>query len=266
MSGIEPAGILEKIVARTRVRLAEETFDWSAATRAARQRAERRQHFLFSEAITRNGRISVIAEIKAASPSAGPIAPDPDVETIAAEYKRGGAAALSVVTERDFFCGSREWISRATVSTGLPAIMKDFIVDPSQLYRGIAAGADAILLLASLLDPLQIREFIGILDEFGCDALVEVHDERELERAVEGEARIIGVNNRDLRNFHVDLATSERLSELMPRGIVKVAESGIKTRADVDRLRAAGFDAFLVGESLLRQTDRAAAVAALVDR
>lgn len=259
-------GILEQIVARTRARLAAETFDWQAAARAARQRAERRQHFVFSEAITRNGQISVIAEIKSASPSAGSIVENPDVETIAADYRRGGAAALSVVTEPDFFRGSREWISRATTSSGLPAIMKDFVIEPSQLYRGVAAGADAILLLASLLDPLQIREFIGILDEFGCDALVEVHDERELARAVEGEARLIGVNNRDLRDFRVDLATSERLSAQMPRGVIKVAESGIKTRADVDRLRAAGFDAFLVGESLLRQSDRAAAVAALVER
>src|SRR5204863_9130328 len=116
-----------------------------------------------------------------------------------------------------------------------------------------------------LLDPLQVREFIGILDEFGCDALVEVHDEEELARAVEGGARLIGVNNRDLRTFNVDLATSERLSSLMPRGAVRVAESGIKSRQDVDRLSAVGFDAFLVGESLLRQNDRAGAVAALVE-
>lgn len=256
--------VLVEIVARTRARLAEETFDWQAATRAARQRAERREHFAFSSALGRSGGISVIAEIKSASPSAGSIVENPDVEAIARDYKRGGAAALSVVTEPEFFLGSREWISRATTAAGLPAIMKDFVVEPSQLYRGVAAGADAVLLLASLLEPLQIREFIGILDEFGCDALVEVHDERELERAVEGEARLIGVNNRDLRDFHVDLATSERLGALIPRSVLRVAESGIKTAADVQRLRAAGFDAFLVGESLLRQSDRAAAVAALV--
>jgi len=137
--------------------------------------------------------------------------------------------------------------------------MKDFIVDESQLIRGFAAGASAILLLASLLDAKQIKHFIDVLDDFGCDALVEVHDEQELERA--RDARIVGVNNRNLRDFSVDLATSERLQ--IPSGKVKVAESGIKSRADIDRLRAAGFHAFLVGESLLRQNDRAAAVRAL---
>jgi indole-3-glycerol phosphate synthase len=257
-------GVLAEIVRRTRARLAEETFDWQGATRAARQRAEAREPFAFSKALRIDGRINVIAEIKSASPSAGSIIDNPDVETIAADYKRGGAAALSVVTEPEFFRGSREWIARATAATGLPAIMKDFIVDPSQLVRGVAAGASAVLLLASLLEPLQIREFIHVLDEYGVDALVEVHDEEELGRAVEGGARLIGVNNRDLRDFRVDLGTSERLSKLMPAGVVKVAESGIKTRQDVDRLAAAGFDAFLVGESLLRQKDRAAAVAALV--
>lgn len=256
--------VLAEIVGRTRARLAEESFGWQAAMRAARQRAETREAFAFSKALRTEGRINVIAEIKSASPSAGSIVENPDVETIAADYKRGGAAALSVVTEPEFFRGSREWIARATAETGLPAIMKDFVVDPSQLVRGVAAGASAVLLLASLLEPLQIREFIHVLDGFGVDALVEVHDEEELARAVDGGARLIGVNNRDLRDFHVDLGTSERLSKLMPAGVIKVAESGIKTSQDVDRLAAAGFDAFLVGESLLRQKDRAAAVAALV--
>jgi indole-3-glycerol phosphate synthase len=256
--------VLAEIVGRTRARLAGETFDWQGAKRAARQRADAREPFAFSQALRTAGRINVIAEIKSASPSAGSIVENPDVETIAADYQRGGAAAVSIVTEPEFFRGSREWIGRATASSGLPAIMKDFVVDPSQLVRGVAAGASAVLLLASLLEPLQIREFIGVLDEFSCDALVEVHDEAELARAVEGGARLIGVNNRDLRDFRVDLGTSERLSALMPEGVVKVAESGIRTRQDVERLAAAGFHAFLVGESLLRQKDRAAAVAALV--
>jgi indole-3-glycerol phosphate synthase len=256
--------VLKDIVARTKARLDEETFDWQASKRAARQRADQREAFAFSSALKRRDVVNVISEIKAASPSAGTIVDNPDVEAIAADYQRGGAAAISIVTEPDFFRGSRTWIVRAASASGLPVIMKDFVVDPSQLLRGAAAGADAVLLLASLLDALQIREFIGILDEFGCDALVEVHDEAELGRAVDGGARLIGVNNRDLRTFHVDLATSERLGALMPPGVVKVAESGIKTREDVERLRAASFDAFLVGESLLRQDDRAAAVRELV--
>jgi indole-3-glycerol phosphate synthase len=153
---------------------------------------------------------------------------------------------------------------RARTASGLPVVMKDFIVEPSQIVRGVAAGADAILLLASLLDAVKLRDFLALLEAYGCDGLVEVHDEEELARAVEAGAKLIGVNNRNLRDFHVDLGTSERLGALMPAGTIRVAESGIKTVADVTRLRAAGFHAFLVGESLLRQSDRAAAVRALV--
>ncbi|HEV7573752.1 MAG TPA: indole-3-glycerol phosphate synthase TrpC [Thermoanaerobaculia bacterium] len=249
--------ILDDIVARTRVRLAaERPPDPAAAEIAARNRPP----FALTAALRRD-RINVIAEIKSASPSAGTIVNDPDVEGIAASYKEGGAAAISIVTEPEFFHGSREWIARAP---GLPVLMKDFVIEESQLIRGIAAGASAILLLASLLDAKQIRDFIACLDAYSCDALVEVHDEMELERAMTGGARIIGINNRNLRDFSVDLGASERLARQIPDGVIRVAESGIKTRGDVDRLRAAGFDAFLVGESLLRQNDRAAAVRQLV--
>lgn len=237
--------ILDKIVARTRARLLP--VDPPHA---------------FAAAISRPG-INVISEIKSASPSAGTIVENPDVETIAADYLRGGAAAISIVTEPEFFRGSSSWIARAKSSAALPVVMKDFIVDERQLLHGIAAGANAILLLASLLTAQQLKSFIALLDQFGCDALVEVHDEAELERAIGGGAKLIGVNNRNLRDFSVDLGTSERLSKLMPAGTIKVAESGIRTRQDVDRLREAGFHAFLVGESLLRQEDRAAAVRAL---
>jgi indole-3-glycerol phosphate synthase len=246
--------VLDEIVAATRARLKTEAPpDVAAACRIAASREPHR----FEKALRRDA-VNIIAEIKAASPSAGTIVENPDVRQIAADYAAGGAAAISIVTERDFFRGEREWIARVTQ---LPVVMKDFIVDESQLVRGVAAGASAILLLASLLDANTIKRFIDILDEYGCDALVEVHDEEELKRA--RDARIIGVNNRNLRDFSVDLATSERLN--VPAGVVKVAESGIKTRQDVDRLRAAGFHAFLVGESLLRQNDRAAAVRALTE-
>jgi len=249
--------ILDDIVFRTRARIGTEPPpDRAAAEIAARNHPP----FALTKAL-RADRINVIAEIKSASPSAGPIVDSPDVEAIAAAYKEGGAAAVSIVTEPEFFHGSREWIARAA---GLPVLMKDFIVDESQIIGGVAAGASAILLLASLLDAAQIRDFIACLDSFNCDALVEVHDEAELTRAVGGGARIIGVNNRNLRDFRVDLGASERLSRQIPNGALRVAESGIKTRADVDRLRAAGFDAFLVGESLLRQNDHAAAVRQLV--
>jgi indole-3-glycerol phosphate synthase len=251
--------VLQRIVDRTRARIPKEPADRAGAERAAADR----KPFAFVKALTRDG-VNVIAEIKAASPSAGAIVNDPAVESIAADYARGGAAAISIVTEPEFFCGSREWIRRAKTS-GLPVVMKDFVVSPSQIMNGVAAGADAMLLLASLLDARRIAEFIGLLDAYGCDALVEVHDEEELARAVDGGARIIGVNNRNLRDFSVDLGTSERLSALMPPDAVRVAESGIKTRGDIERLQGAHFNAFLVGESLLRQNDRAAAVAALVN-
>jgi len=255
--------VLDQIVERTRMRLRDEPMDIEDVRRAARDRAAAKTPFAFRTALQRDA-VNVIAEIKSASPSAGSIVDNPDVESIARDYASGGAAALSVVTEPEFFRGSASWIARAKSAANLPAIMKDFIVEPSQLMRGIAAGADAILLLASLLDAPRILDFIGLLEEYGCDALVEVHDEQELERAVEGGARLIGVNNRDLRDFRVDLGTSERLGALMPEATIRVAESGIRNRADVERLRAAGFHAFLVGESLLRQDDRAAAVRTLV--
>jgi indole-3-glycerol phosphate synthase len=252
--------ILDDIVARTRARLGTEPPpDRAAAEIAARNRPP----FALTAALRRD-RINVIAEIKSASPSAGSIVENPDVEAIASAYKQGGAAAISIVTEPELFRGSREWIAPAAAASGLPILMKDFVIDESQLIRGIAAGASAILLLASLLDAPQIRDFIRCLDAYSCDALVEVHDGAELGRAIEAGARIIGVNNRNLRDFSVDLGASERLARQIPDGVIRVAESGIKTRSDVDRLRTAGFDAFLVGESLLRQQDRAAAVRQLV--
>jgi indole-3-glycerol phosphate synthase len=252
--------VLKPSVDATRARLAAESIDVEDTRRAAFERARAREPFAFSKALARDG-VNVIAEIKSASPSAGTIVENPDVDAIAADYARGGAAALSVVTEPDFFRGSHGWLALAAAHK--PVIMKDFVIEPSQLLRGAAAGANAILLLASLLDAATIGRFIALLDSLGIDALVEVHDDDELARAVGGGARLIGVNNRDLRTFAVDLSTSERLGARIPAGVLKVAESGIKVRADVERLRAAGFHAFLVGESLLRQNDRAAAVAAL---
>lgn len=257
--------ILDEIVAKTRARLAAAPPDEEALKRAI----EGPRAHEFARALAPQpgvDAIRVIAEVKAASPSAGPIVPDPDVEAIARTYRDGGAAAVSVVTEPEFFRGSREWLARARSASGLPVIMKDFVVEPVQLLEGIAAGADAVLLLASLLDAETIARFIGILDDYGRDALVEVHDERELERAVAGGARIIGVNNRDLNSFKVDLATSERLAPRIADGTIRVAESGIASHADVLRLAAAGFQAFLVGESLLRQNDRSAAVRRLRGR
>ncbi len=245
---------LQDIVARTRKRLRD--------AKPAQPRPSPLP-FAFSKALGGDG-IHVIAEIKAASPSAGPIIANPDIESIAEGYARGGAAAISIVTEPELFGGSDRWIERAAAASKLPVLMKDFVIDDRLLLQGMAAGANAILLLASLLDGTQIRESIALLDRYGVDALVEVHDARELDRAIEGGARIIGVNNRNLRTFQVDLRTAETLAPRIPPGVITVAESGIKTRGDIDRMRAAGYGAFLVGESLLRQNDRAAAVKALI--
>jgi indole-3-glycerol phosphate synthase len=254
--------ILDRIVAATMRRLESEPADLAQLeAMAVAARRDRTAH-AFAAAIRGNGNIRVIEEVKSASPSAGSIVENPDVEAIASSYRAGGAAAISIVTEPEFFRGSRSWLQRGRTA-GLPVIMKDFVIEPRQLLEGIAAGADAILLLASLLDGGQIADCITLLDRFGVDALVEVHDEAELHRAIAGNARLIGVNNRDLRTFTVDLATSERLGAMIPEGVTRVAESGIRARQDVDRLHAAGFDAFLVGESLLRQNDRTAAVRAL---
>jgi indole-3-glycerol phosphate synthase len=247
--------ILDEIVARTRARLRD------------RKPGEARRSatpFAFSSAL-KSKSPAIIAEIKSASPSAGSIIENPDVESIALEYARGGAAAISIVTEPEFFRGSHEWIGRAASAAQLPVVMKDFVIEPQQILEGVAAGASAILLLASLLDGETISSFITILDDYGVDALVEVHDAKELARAIDGGARIIGVNNRNLRDFSVSLETAEGLSRHIPADVIRVAESGIKTRADVLRLQASGFDAFLVGESLLRQNDRAAAVRALLN-
>lgn len=262
------ADILTQIVDATRAALGDENRPVSEARTAAADRRRNRIPHAFASAL-RGGRNTlttaarIIAEVKAASPSAGDIAPDPEVEAIASSYQTGGAAAISVVTEPRFFKGSRSWLQRAYDVTLLPVIMKDFIVDEVQLYEGVAAGADAILLLASTLDSRQIAEFTAILNELGVDALVEVHDERELDVALEANAQIVGVNNRDLRDFSVSLQTSERLVERIPAETIRVSESGIRSRNDVERLTEAGYDAFLVGESLLRQSDRAAAVSSL---
>lgn len=257
------SAILERIMARTRERLVEEPMDVEDTRLAARQTRATRSPFAFSSALKKTG-VRIIAEIKSASPSAGVIIENPDVEAIARDYQRGGAAAISIVTEPEFFRGSTDWIGRASSASGLPVVMKDFIVEESQLMHGVAAGADAVLLLASQLESREIRHFISVLDTYGCDALVEVHDEDELERAVAAGARLVGVNNRDLRDFHVDLAVSERLAAAIPRDAVRIAESGIKSHSDIERLQRSGFHSFLVGESLLRQNDRVMAIRELV--
>lgn len=196
--------------------------------------------------------IAVIAELKKASPSRGVIRTNFDCEGLARELEAAGAAALSVLTDQEFFQGSLENLSIASRNTGLPCLRKDFIVDEFQLLETRVHGGDAALLILAALSPLEsIRLTRAARSNFGLDVLCEVHDETELKRAVDLGCDLIGVNNRDLRTFEVDLNTAVRLAKSIPKGAAKVAESGIHSGADIARLRNAGYDAFLIGESLM---------------
>lgn len=212
--------------------------------------------------------VSLIAEIKRASPSKGLIAGEIDVVEIAEEYLDGGASAISVLTDQIFFQGSLDDLTAvaavAHTSHSRPVLRKDFVIDSYQIVEARAAGADAILLIVAALDDRALAELYQAARSLGLGVLVEVHDDGELERALKIAPGIIGINNRNLRTFEVDLGTTERLADRIPAGIVKVGESGIHTPEDLDRLAHAGVNAVLVGESLMRQTDRAEAVRKLL--
>ena len=208
--------------------------------------------------------IAVIAEIKRASPSKGLLAADFDPPRTARQYEAGGAAALSVLTDARYFQGSLADLGAARAAVSLPALRKDFTIDASQVVEAAAGGADAILLIAAILEERQIRDLRELAAQYRMAALVEVHDARELEVAAGAGADIIGVNNRNLSTFQVTLETSLRLAEHMPAGALRVAESGIGSADDVRRLREAGFTAFLVGEHLMKSADPAAALRELV--
>jgi len=200
--------------------------------------------------------LAVIAEAKKASPSKGVIQPDFDPVRIARSYKAGGAQAMSVLTDVDFFQGSIDYIPLVREAVDLPVLRKDFIIDPIQIREASLYGAGAVLLIAAILDAARLRDFRGIAEDLNMDVLVEVHDERELESALEAGSRLIGVNNRNLADFTVDLNTTFRLQRLIPDDIPVVSESGITGREDMIRLRAAGIKAVLIGESLMRSADR----------
>ena len=214
-------------------------------------------------AALRAQRPAVIAEVKKASPSKGIIRRDCDPVAVARQYAEAGAAAISVLTEPRYFQGSLVDLEQIRAAVPLPVLRKDFIFDSYQLVEARAAGADAALLIAAMLDPVQLSELHAAAMELGLDVLVEAHTAGEVEQAVLAGAVLVGVNNRDLHTFETRLETAERLRPLIPAGCLPVAESGIETAADVRRLRAAGYDAFLVGESLMRASDPGAALCAL---
>ena len=241
--------ILARIVARKREELLAAQQTPASLRQAGEAGRTGRRDFA---AALRKQRPAVISEIKKASPSRGILMQDFRPAALAIQYEQGGAAALSVLTDRDFFQGSLLDLGAARAATQLPVVRKDFTVSEYQILEAAAHGADAILLIVAILDESRLRAFRELASELGMAALVEVHDAVELATAVASGAAIIGVNNRDLRTFQVSLETSLSLAADMPAGVTKVSESGIFSAADVHRLMAAGFDAFLVGEHLVK--------------
>jgi indole-3-glycerol phosphate synthase len=253
--------ILARIVSRKREELREATTPVSQLRETAESTVHNRRDFARA---LRSTSPAIISEIKKASPSKGRLVEDFDPVALATKYADGGAAALSVLTDRDFFQGSLDDLRAARAACGLPVLRKDFTISEYQIYEAAAAGADAILLIVAILDSTELRAFRQLAATLGAATLVEAHNARELDAALESGAEIVGINNRDLRTFQVSLETSIQLAARIPSGILKVSESGIFTAADVGRLTAAGFDAFLVGEHLVKSGDPARALRELV--
>lgn len=217
----------------------------------------------FRAALVAADGLGVIAEVKRRSPSKGPLAPDLDPAALAIDYRAGGATCLSVLTDEDFFGGSADDLVAARGAVDIPVLRKDFTVSELDVLDARRMGADAVLLIAAALDDEELRAFHDLAVEVGLDALVEIHDEPELERALAVGATLIGVNQRDLVTFEVDTDRAVRMAPLMPEGVVRVAESGVRGPEDASRLAAAGYHAVLVGESLVTAGDPQAGVAAL---
>jgi indole-3-glycerol phosphate synthase len=269
--------ILDKIVEEKKrevARLPERVLAAGDLRDALLERGERRDFLAAlhhgSRITDHASRIALIAEVKKASPSAGVICKDFDPVRIAKEYEAAGASCLSVLTDEKFFQGSLDYLRQIRAAVKLPLLRKDFIIDERQILEAIEWGADAILLIAAILSDEQLKKFHSLATEAGLAVLVEVHDEEELERALKISPVLIGVNNRNLKTFKVDLATTERLAaKLFPSPATRhssllIAESGIHTRADVERLKQCGAKAVLVGESLMRGGDIGAKVRELI--
>jgi indole-3-glycerol phosphate synthase len=257
------AGILDRIVAVKREEVRRTSQRSAEIVAQAKDAAPARG---FRSALLRPAEVRLLAEVKRRSPSAGEIRPGADPAEVARAYEAAGAAAVSVLTDREFFGGDLAALRAVRAAVRLPILRKDFVVDPVQVWEARAAGADAVLLIARILDDSALAGLLGLAVELGMDALVEAHDGAEVERSLAAGATLLGVNNRDLDTFTTDLELCVRLAPAVPADVVYVAESGIRTADDVDRLGAAGVDAVLVGESLMRQPDLRAAAAALVGR
>jgi indole-3-glycerol phosphate synthase len=268
--------ILDTIVVQKRLEVAQLPTGTIAAYQlreAIKHRGDGVRDFFGALARPRKGDIGLIAEVKKASPSLGVICPDFDPVHIAREYEAAGASCLSVLTDEKFFQGSLEYLKAIRAAVGLPLLRKDFIIDERQILEAIQWGADAILLIVAILSDEQLAHFHALADAAGLTALVEVHDEEELARALKCGARLVGVNNRNLKTFTVDLGTTVRLAKLLfgadagPANTrLLVAESGIHSRSDVERLMGCGAEAILVGESLVKSGNIDDKVAELIDR
>lgn len=254
--------ILEQLAAYARTRVEQAKAVRPLADVKAAALAQPKGDFAFEKALAQPG-VRFICECKRASPSKGLIAPVFPYLDIAKEYAAAGADAISVLTEPKWFLGSDEYLQQIAAAVPVPCLRKDFTVDEYMIYEAKLLGASAVLLICSLLDTETLHQYLGICDALGLSALVEAHDEQEIASAAAAGARVIGVNNRNLKNFTVDVTNSLALRQKAPPGVLFVAESGITSPSDVSALRAAGVDAVLVGEALMRAPDKATALAAL---
>jgi indole-3-glycerol phosphate synthase len=266
-SFLMPARTVSGILAEIIQQKAQEVEPLREHALVLEQQAYERKHAPrpFAQAL-RSAEVGVIAEIKKASPSRGLLAKEFHPARIAAAYERGGATCLSVLTDHDYFQGSLHDLEVARAAASIPVLRKDFTIDRLQIFQAATHGADAVLLIAAILGHEELRNFRELATALGMAALIEVHNQDELAKAIDSGAELIGVNNRDLQSFEVSLDTSLRLSYLMPSNAVRVSESGIHTRADINLLRDAGFQAFLVGESLMKSHDPARALGELLGK
>lgn len=255
--------ILEEIAAKRRVQLKREKD--RVPPEVMKRLAEAAPVSRDFGAALRGSRLSVIAEVKKASPSKGLIRPDFHPVEIAKAYEAAGVDALSVLTEEAYFQGSAEYLKEIRRAVPLPILRKDFIIDPYQIYEARAIGADAVLLIAALLDVQRLRAYAGLAESLGLACLMEAHNERELANVLAAGGTIVGINNRDLQTFRVDLRTTARLAKRVPKECVRVSESGISTRQDMETVRGAGADAVLIGETLMRSRDAAKTLHGLRD-